>query len=135
MNAEDKAECERFSLAELRGQFDPDSRESYAKKPEGWVRVDAREAYGFWRRVEIQEIRLDDSRPRSEAVVLMRDRKRPECLFGWRGPAWPGVSDRIGPNVGLQGAAEMDATDVLVIGYGFPEDCFPSSITWFRETV
>ena len=36
----------------------------------------------------------------------------------------------------------MDATDVwpnvdqdvLVIGYGFPEDRFPSSITWFRET-
>jgi hypothetical protein len=107
------------------------------------VRVDAREAYDFWRRVEIQKIRPDQSKPWSDAVVLMRTRTRPECLFGWRTPTRPGISDQIGPNVGLKGAAEMDATDVwpnvdqdvLAIGYGFPEGCFLSSITWFRETV
>jgi hypothetical protein len=43
------------------------------------------------------------------------------------------------PNASLEGAAEMDAADVwpnanqdvLAIGYGFPEDRSPSSITWF----
>lgn len=99
------------------------------------MRVDAREAYDFWRRVEIQATRPGDSKPRSEAVVLMRDRTRPECLFGWGTSIRPGISDQIG----LKGAAEMYAADVwsnadqdiLAIGYGFPEDHSPSSITWF----
>lgn len=139
MTAEDRTQYERFFLAELRRKLDPDSWEAYAKRPEGWARVDARETNDFWRRVEIEEIRLDDSGPESEAVVLMRDRTRPECLFGWKAPAWAGMSGQIGPNVSLKDAAEMDATvawanldeDVLAIGYGFPKDCSPTGITWF----
>ncbi len=103
------------------------------------MRVDAREAYDFWRRVEIQATRPGDSKPRSEAVVLMWTRTRPECLFGWRMPTRPGMSDQIGSNASLKSAAQMDAADVwpnadqdiLAIGYGFPEDHSPSSITWF----
>lgn len=137
MSAEDRTRYERFYLAELRRKLDPDSWESYAKKPEGWVRVNARETNEFWRRVEIQEIRLDDSGPRSEAVVLMRDRTRPECLFGWRAPAWPGMSDQTDPNVSLKDAAIMDATvvwanlDEDVLAIGFPKHCSPSGVTWF----
>jgi len=49
------------------------------------------------------------------------------------------MCDQIGPNVSLKDAAEMDATvvwanleeDVLAIGYGFPRDCSPNSVTWF----
>ena len=60
-------------------------------------------------------------------------------VFGWRTPTRPGMSDQIGPNASLKGAAEMYAADVwpnadqdvLAIGYGFPEDRSPSSITWF----
>lgn len=112
MSAEDRAEYERLFLAELRRKLDPDSGEAYAKTPEGWIRVNPREANEFWRRVEIEEIRLDGSGPESEAVVLLRDRTRPECLFGWRAPAWPGETDQVGPNVSLKNVAEMDATVV-----------------------
>ena len=53
--------------------------------------MSARELSYFWRHVEIEEIRLDTSGPKSEAVVLMRDLMRRECLFGWRRSAsWPG---------------------------------------------
>ncbi len=47
MNAEDRAVYERYFLAALRRKLDPDSWESYVKKPEGWLRVDAREVNAF----------------------------------------------------------------------------------------
>ncbi len=34
--------------------------------------------------VRVEEVRLDDSGPEREIVVLFRDPGRPECLFGYR---------------------------------------------------
>ena len=89
--------------------------------------------------VEIEEIRLDASAREHEVVVLLRDLKRPECLFGWRAPAVePGVFEN-GLYKNTKDAAESHAMvlsvnleeDILAIGYGLPKDCSPSDITWF----
>lgn len=37
-----------------------------------------------WKGIEVEEVRLDLSASEHEVVVLLRDFRRPECLFGWR---------------------------------------------------
>lgn len=107
-----------------------------------WESVARREAGGLWERAEIEEIKLDTSRPEHEVVVLLRDLSRPECLFGWRAHAVdPEDSEAFepGPRYGLKDAAEIHAMvvavnleeDVLAVGYSFPKDCSPDGVNRF----
>ena len=94
-----------------------------------------------WRGLEVEEVRLDTSIPEHEAVVLLRDLKRPECLFGWRAEAVePGVfENNLYLYEAVKDAAESHAMVVSVNLEGdlditrFPKRraCSPGSIAWF----
>ena len=142
MSREERAQYERFFLAELRRKLDPDATVQRKLPGREWESVKRRETDCFWRRAEIEEIGLDTSRSEHEVVVLLRDLTRPECLFGWRAPAVaPEDSESFEPTprYGLEDAAESHAMvvavnleeDVLATGYGFPKDCSPDRVTWF----
>ena len=111
------------------------------------IELDTSRTFPQWRRrrkklIEIQEIKPDTSESEHEIVVLLRDLKRPECLFGWRTPAvdwYDFESDWLNDERNLKDAAEIYATiiqanlqeDILADGYGLPLDCSPDGINWF----
>ncbi len=111
------------------------------------IKLDTSCMFPRWRRRrgnihEVEEIKLDTSEHEHEIVVLLRDPKRPECLFGWRMPAVDTCdfeSGLLNDERNLKDAAEMHATiiqanlqeHILADGYGLPGDCFPNVINWF----
>ena len=75
-------------------------------------------------------------------VILLRDLKRPECLFGWRLPAVePGVfeNDDLFIYEIVKDAAETHALitrsglegSLLAIGHGLRRECSSEGISWF----
>ena len=80
-----RREYERFFLAELRRLLDLDAPVEVWSKEQGYAKV-RRGELCIWKGIGVEEVRLDTSGPEHEAVVLLRELKRPECLFGWRAP-------------------------------------------------
>lgn len=133
-----REEYERIALAELRRVLDPDLM-ILVQDANGLRRTTKGEAKYLYRVIEIEEIRLDPSAREHEVVVLLRDLKRPECLFGWRAPA---VESGVFENncyKNVKDAAESHAfvlsinleEYVLAIDHGLPKYCSPGTVTWF----
>ncbi len=91
--------------------------------------------------VRVESVDLDVSGEDHEIVILMRDLKRPECVFGRRQPAVePGdFEETLRHFDSLRDAAEICVTiswagiegDIQAIGYGLPKECTPGVINWF----
>ena len=89
----------------------------------------------------MEEVRFNASAPEHEAVVLLRDLKRPECLFAWRTPAVePGAFEEDWAwSSRVKDAAEIYAEIVSVnleedlVSTNFPRRraCSPGAVTWF----
>jgi len=81
-----RSEYQARVVGELRRRlFDPDGR----------ARTLDREGTGS--RVVVEEVGQEDSSDEGMVVVLYRDLRRPECLFGWRmGAMSPGTSRTYG---------------------------------------
>ena len=89
----------------------------------------------------VESVELDVSSEDHEVVILLKDSKRPECLFGWRSSAVePGVFENdLYIYETVKDAAEMHAMitwsglegSLQAIGYGLPKHCTPGTITWF----
>ena len=71
---------------------------------------------------------------------MVRDSKRPGCLFGRRAPAVePGVFENDLYVKTVKDAAEVYAMitwtglegSTLAIGHGLPKDCSPDGINWY----
>lgn len=134
-------EYERFYIAELRRLLDLDEPvvEVWSKE-EGYARLKKGEVH-TWKGIAVEEVRLDTSVPEHETVVLLRDLRRPQCLFGWRAPALePGA---FGEDW-TWGSRVKDAAEsyAMIISINLEEDlsltnfprrraCSPSTITWF----
>jgi hypothetical protein len=46
-------------------------------------------------KIQVEDVRLDTSRPEHMLEILFRDDARPQCLFGWRFPATEADSDAL----------------------------------------
>ena len=96
---------------------------------------------GVEQRVRVESVELDVRGEHHELVFLMRDLKRPECVFGQRHPAVePGaLQETLSPFYTLEDAARIWVTivwagiegDIQAIGYGLPKRCMPGVINWF----
>lgn len=119
--------------------MDLDAPVEVFSKDKGYVNV-RRGELCIWKGIGVEEVRLDTSALEHEVVVLLRDLKRPECLFGWRAPAVePGVFENdLYVHRTLQNAAEIHA---MIISVNLEEDlhltsfprrraCVPGRITW-----
>lgn len=97
------------------------------------------------RHITVDEVRLEPGKPDDQVVILLREARRPHCLFGFRFPAREGPAlgiseedmrvlndpEEIGPQV---------EADIIVNGWlrerieaadmGLPEDCAATGITW-----
>ena len=137
-----REEYERFFIAELRRLLDLDDPvvEVWSKEG-GYARVKKGEMH-TWKGVAVEEVRLDTSVPEHEAVVLLRDLRRPERLFGWRAPAFePGAfgEDWAWSSSRVKDAAEIYAVilsanleeDLSLTNFPRRRACSPGTITWF----
>jgi hypothetical protein len=124
----------------LQKYLDLDELVEVFSKEKGYAKVRRGETC-FWKWIRVEEVRLDNSAPEHEAVVLLRDLRRPECLFGWRAPAVePDVFENdLYVHCSVKDAAE---THAMVVSVNLEEDltlmyalrsktCTPGQITWF----
>lgn len=91
--------------------------------------------------VRVESIELDVSGQEHEVVILLRDLKRPGCIFGRRAPAVePGVfEDDLYGFETVKDAAGIYALitwtglegSLFATGHSLPEHCSPGAITWF----
>lgn len=81
----------------------------------------------------VEDVRLDDSGAEDELVVLLRDKSRPRCLFGWRWSLAGWDSDPIATEDPYFPAmiAWANLEEHLVGGPGLPWECDPEGINWF----
>ncbi len=91
--------------------------------------------------VRVEEVRLDESGPEHEIVVLFRDLGRPKCLFGYRIEALEtpdilreGSNPYLDPSSAPRGWAEnvwvLFEEEVFAFGRGLPNDRSPEGVTW-----
>lgn len=91
-----------------------------------------------WKGIEVEEVRLDLSASEHEVVVLLRDFRRPECLFGWRAHSVEPGGLENGWFWSLKDAAEIYA---MILSVNLEEDlhltnfprrrfCSPGTVTW-----
>ncbi len=87
-------------------------------------------------RITVEEVRLEtSSTPPSMIVILYRDLKRPECLFGWRREAVEPTRPEeepfiIGPGIHATIVSANFEEYIEGTPYGLPEDRSPDTINW-----
>ncbi len=81
--------------------------------------------------VRVESVELDVSGQEHEVVIMMRDLKRPECLFGRRVPAVEPDTDLMYPESWATVVWANLEGDLQAIGYGLPRDCSADGINWF----
>jgi hypothetical protein len=92
----------------------------------------------------IEDIRLDTSGPEHMVEVLLWDKTRPECRFGWRYPATEADESHAEWSAAPRGPEQAEIwahTFVLTglqeeleaVGYGLPDECKPTAVTWFGD--
>jgi hypothetical protein len=82
---------------------------------------------GTGSRVVVEEVRLEDTSNEGMVVVLYRDLRRPECLFGWRmGAIEPEEDQEIWTTIVWANFNEH----VIATPYGLPVECSEEGITW-----
>lgn len=82
-------------------------------------------------RVRVESLEIDRSGGGHEAVILLRDLKRPECLFGRRAPTVEPMVDHMDPQFWATVVWANLEEDLTAIGYGLPKQCSLVEITWF----
>ncbi|HET7480902.1 MAG TPA: hypothetical protein VFJ72_15465 [Rubrobacteraceae bacterium] len=94
-----------------------------------------------YRKIQVEDVRLDESKPEHELIILFRDLTRPECLFGFNMEAVE-RGQLIGPDdahtfyTTLEDAAQGWTIVVWanfqerIIGEPLPTDCLPDETTW-----
>ncbi len=88
------------------------------------------------RKITVEEARLETSSTGpGMIVVLYRDLKRPECLFGWRRealePTRPGEPfPIIGPEIHATIVSANFGEYIEGTPHGLPEDCSPDGVNW-----
>ncbi len=91
--------------------------------------------------VRVEGVRLDESGPEHEIVVLFRDLGRPGCLFGYRIEALetpdvlhersnPYRNPASAPRAWAENVWALFEEEVFASGYGLPKDCSPEGIMW-----
>lgn len=86
-------------------------------------------------RITVEEVRLDAfSAGPGMIVVLYRDRRRPECLFGWQREASEPTEaeESFIPDPEIQATVVLANFEEHIIGSprGLPEDCSPGDVNW-----
>jgi hypothetical protein len=82
---------------------------------------------GTGSRVVVEEVRLGDPSDGGMVVVLYRDLRRPECLFGWRMEAMePEDETEIWATIVWANFLEH----VIGTPHGLPAECSGKGITW-----
>lgn len=82
-----------------------------------------------------EAVRLEGSYPDTEVVILFRERRRPECLLGYR---WRKFWDWVeGEEYVSKHGPETPESMAIVIWANWeeaevPETCVPGEITWIR---
>jgi hypothetical protein len=84
--------------------------------------------------VRIESVELEEH----SVVVLLRDARRPECLFGFKDSiAWPGIIDKDTPDPSSESNADWRAEvyvanliETLVGGPGLRQPCSSGDVTW-----
>ena len=98
------------------------------------------------RRIVVEEVRLEAGEPEEgdSVVILSREVRRPQCLFGFRTyarePSPPGAfewqrniwddPEGEGPQVDADMIAARLREEVEAADIGLPEKCDPTGITW-----
>ena len=87
------------------------------------------------RKVTVEEVRWDTfSTNTTMIVVLYRDPRRPECLFGYRREAMEPVERAddlpIGPGLWMTIVLANFREYVVGTPYGLPKDCSPKGMNW-----
>ena len=82
-------------------------------------------------RVRVESVELDISGKEHEVVILLRDPKRPDCLFGWRAPTIESDTDFAYPESWATVVWANLEEYILAIGYGLPRNCSNGGINWF----
>jgi hypothetical protein len=86
---------------------------------------------GTGSRVVVEEVRLEDSSSEGMVVVLYRDLRRPECLFGWRMEAMePEEEPEMEPELWTTIVWANFLEHVIGTPYGLPAKCSEEGITW-----
>ena len=82
---------------------------------------------GTGSRVVVEEVRLEDSSGGGIVVMLYRDHRRPECLFGWRMEAMEAENE---PELWTTIVWANFIEHVIGTPYGLPAECSEEGITW-----
>ena len=77
--------------------------------------------------VVVEEVRLEDSSDEGRVVVLYRDHRRSECLFGWRMEAMEAENE---PELWTTIVWANFIEHVIGTPYGLPAKCSDEGITW-----
>ena len=77
-------------------------------------------------RIVVEEVRLEDSSDEAMVVVLYREHRRPECLFGWRMEAMEAMEPELWTTIVWANFIEH----VIGTPYGLPAKCSEEGITW-----
>ena len=95
--------------------------------PDGRAKTLDREGTGS--RVVVEEVRLEGPSGEGMVVVLYRDLRRPECLFGWRMEA---MEPEYEPDIWATIVWANFQEYVIGTPYGLPAECSDEGITWTR---
>ena len=78
-------------------------------------------------RIVVEDVRLEGSSGEGMVVVLYRDHRRPECLFGWRMETMEAENE---PELWTTIVWANFIEHVIGTPYGLPAECSDEGITW-----